>query len=102
MKGRFGQERNCGGETSVGRERTEGEEMAVWFPMKNQCTVRSVHAAQQLGMREEEEPVHCQKCPCVRAAQQLGMKEEDLTAVQTKQEEETYLPSSTTAKLWLF
>lgn len=59
-------------------ERTK-EERAVWFPMKSQYTVSSVLAAQQLGMREG-----------------------DLTAVQTKQQEEIYLLNSTTAKLWLF
>lgn len=63
----------------MGRERTKGEEMAAWFPMKSRCTVRSVLAVQQLGRMEG-----------------------DVTAVQTKQQEETFLPSSTTAKLRFF
>lgn len=66
-------------------ERTE--ERAVWFPMKSQYTVSSVLAAQQLGMREGD-------LTAVQTKQQ-----ED---VQTKQQEEIYLLNSTTAKLWLF
>lgn len=75
---RFGQERSCRGETSIGGESTRGGERSGWFPVKSPCTVSSVLAVQQMGMREE-----------------------NLTAIKTKWQE-IYVLNSATAKLWLF